>query len=120
MKRLLALALCALAVTACRDAVGPAPQAPPTDIAPSGSRAVPGSSVEPRPGHYIVLLHRDVTSVSTDAGRLMSGRAGDVEHTYHHVLRGFAARVTKPDARDPRRAATRACGEFRPATRTAA
>ena len=105
MKRLLALALCALAVTACRDAVGPAPQAPPTDIAPSGSRAVPGSSVEPRPGHYIVLLHRDVTSVTTAAGRLMSGRAGDVEHTYHHVLRGFAARLTAAQAaalaRDP-------------------
>ncbi|HEU4642121.1 MAG TPA: S8 family serine peptidase [Gemmatimonadaceae bacterium] len=90
MKRLLALALGALALAGCRDATGPQTQLPAQDSPTAGANG----QVEARPDHYIVVLKRDVADPAEAAGRLMWNRRDAIEHTYRYAMKGFAARLT--------------------------
>lgn len=90
MKRLLALALGALALAGCRDATGPQKQLPAQDSPTAGANG----QVEARPDHYIVVFKRDVADPAQAAGRLMWNRRDAIEHTYRYAVKGFAARLS--------------------------
>jgi subtilisin family serine protease len=86
MKRLLVLALGTISLAACRDAVAPAvppaaPQAPSTG----------GAVIDPRPGHYIVVLKAGREEAEVLAGRALVRGERQVEHSYRSALKGFAA-----------------------------
>lgn len=85
MKRLVPLALAALAFTACQDASGPAPEARlSAPITISAAKGVP------IPGDYIVTLHDNVTNVAAVAQSLTGLHKGALKHVYKSALKGFA------------------------------
>ncbi|HET7553732.1 MAG TPA: S8 family serine peptidase [Gemmatimonadaceae bacterium] len=94
MKRLFAIALGALAVTACKDVAGPEnPLTGPDSPAPLS--AVQADTI---PGHYIVLLKKDVKDADAATEELMWNRRSAIEQTYRYALKGFAAKLSKAQA----------------------
>ncbi|HEY9516734.1 MAG TPA: S8 family serine peptidase [Gemmatimonadaceae bacterium] len=94
MKRLFAIALGALAVSACQDVAGPeSPLAGPAG--PTPQSAVQSDTV---PGHYIVLLKSSVTDPEAATEALMWNRRSAIEQTYKYALKGFAAKLSEAQA----------------------
>ncbi len=89
MKRLFAIALGALAVTACKDVAGPA--APLTS--PDGQSPPSAAQADTIPGQYIVLLQDGVKDVDAATEELMWNRRAAVQQTYRYALKGFAAKL---------------------------
>ena len=94
MKRLFAIALGALAVTACKDVAGP--ETPLTG--PDGPAPLSAVQADTIPGHYIVLLKKDVKDVDAATDELMWNRRSAIEQTYRYALKGFAAKLSKAQA----------------------
>ena len=90
MHRFSLLALSALTLAACQDAVAPTPQ---TDApAPHLSVASVGDeTAEPIAGKYIVVFKDGVRDVPGVARALARANGGTVRFTYQRALRGFAA-----------------------------
>ncbi len=101
--RLLTLAVGTLAFAGCRDATAPTTAAGPRN---EPSLPTPYRQLEPRPGHYIVVLKPGLADPSMATQRLLEGRSGAVEHTYHYALEGFAAKLSDAEVealrQDPR------------------
>lgn len=94
MKRLFAVALVALGVSACQDVAGPeAPLSGPEG--PTPQAAVGADTI---PGQYIVLLKSSVADVDAATQDLMWNRRSAVEHTYRYAVKGFAAKLSKAQA----------------------
>ncbi|HET7623366.1 MAG TPA: S8 family serine peptidase [Gemmatimonadaceae bacterium] len=94
MKRLFAIALGALAVTACKDVAGPdTPLTSPDSPAPVS--AVQADTI---PGQYIVLLKKGVSDVDAATEELMWNRRSAIQQTYRYALKGFAAKLSKAQA----------------------
>lgn len=94
MKRLFAIALGALAVTACKDVAGP--EAPLTG--PDGPTPQAAVQEDTVPGQYIVLLKQDVQDVDAATEELMWNRRSAIQQTYRYALKGFAAKLDKAQA----------------------
>jgi subtilisin family serine protease len=94
MKRLFAIALGALAITACNDVAGP--EAPLTG--PDGPAPLSAVQADTIPGQYIVLLKKDVKDVDAATDELMWNRRSAIEQTYRYALKGFAAKLSKTQA----------------------
>ena len=94
MKRLFAIALGALAVTACKDVAGP--ETPLTG--PDGPAPLSAVQSDTIPGHYIVLLKKDVKDVDAATEELMWNRRSAIEQTYRYALKGFAAKLSQAQA----------------------
>jgi aqualysin 1 len=93
MKRLFAVVLGALAVSACQDVAGPeAPLAGPEGPPP---RAVQADTI---PGQYIVLLKSSVADVEAATRDLMWNRRSAIAQTYQYAVKGFAAKLSKAQA----------------------
>jgi subtilisin family serine protease len=90
MHRFSLLALSALTLAACQDAVAPTPQ---TDApAPRLSVASVGDeTAEPIAGKYVVVFKDGVRDVPGVARALARANGGTVRFTYQRALRGFAA-----------------------------
>ncbi len=99
MKRLFAIALGALAVTACKDVAGP--EAPLTG--PDGPTPQTAVQADTVPGQYIVLLKQDVQDVDAATEELMWNRRSAIQQTYRYALKGFAAKLDKAQADSLRR-----------------
>jgi subtilisin family serine protease len=102
MKRLVALAATALAISACQDASGPGP-------APAAIRytVVNSATSGPIPGDYIVTFRDNVTDVSGAAQSISGLHKGALKHVYKSALKGFAVQniseaAAAAIARDPR------------------
>ena len=94
MKRLFAIALGALAVSACQDVAGPeSPLAGPAG--PTPQAAVQSDTI---PGQYIVLLKSSVADADAARQELMWNRRSAIEQTYQYALKGFAAKLSKAEA----------------------
>jgi subtilisin family serine protease len=90
MQRFFLVALAAFALTACQDAVAPAPQT--AALAPHLSTVNGGDEVsEPIAGKYIVVFNAGVRDVPGLARGLAQANGGTVRFTYQRALRGFAA-----------------------------
>jgi len=90
MRRISLLALPAIALSACQDAVAPTPQ--PAAPAPQLSIANSGDDVsEPIAGKYIVVFNDRVQDVPGLARGLTAANGGTLRFTYQRALRGFAA-----------------------------
>ncbi len=85
MKRLVSLAVAALAFTACQDASGPAASA-----RPAAPAVVANARSVPIPGDYIVTLRDDVTDVAGVAQSIAGLHKGTLKHLYRSALKGFA------------------------------
>lgn len=96
MKRLFAIALSALAVTACKDVAGPETSLTGPD-SPAPLSAVQSDTI---PGHYIVLLKKDVPDADAATQELMWNRRSAIEQTYRYALKGFAAKLSKTQAEE--------------------
>jgi subtilisin family serine protease len=94
MKRLFAIALGALAITACNDVAGP--EAPLTG--PDGPAPLSAVQADTIPGQYIVLLKKDVKDVDAATDELMWNRRSAIQQTYRYALKGFAAKLDKAQA----------------------
>jgi len=101
MKRLVSLAVAALAFTACQDASSPIRE----------SRSIPApvfSRTGATPDRYIVVLADALRSQDQDDVEDETARSGggELTHSYRHALKGFAARLSPAAvtllARDPR------------------
>ncbi|HEV7837731.1 MAG TPA: hypothetical protein VGO75_06660, partial [Gemmatimonadaceae bacterium] len=102
MKRLVPVAVAALAFTACQDASAPAPKA--RTVAPS---TIATARAVPIPGDYIVTFRGDVADVSAVAQSLAGLHRGALKHLYRSALKGFAvqnisAAAAAAIASDPR------------------
>lgn len=91
MKRLFAVVLAALAVTACQDAVGPESSLD----TPEGPTTLSALRSDTIPGHYIVLLKSSVEDAEAATQDLMWNRRSAIEHTYQYAVKGFAAKLSK-------------------------
>ena len=90
MRRISLVALPAIALSACQDAVAPTPQ--PAAPAPQLSVANSGDDVsEPIAGKYIVVFNDRVQDVPGLARGLTAANGGTLRFTYQRALRGFAA-----------------------------
>jgi len=85
MKRLVTLAVAALAFTACQDASGPAPE-----LRQNAPNTITASRSVPIPGDYIVTLRDDVTDVAGVAQSISGLHKGSLKHVYKAALKGFA------------------------------
>ena len=85
MKRLVTLAVTALAVAACQDASAPASRA--RLAAPYTADAARGVAI---PGDYIVTLRDNVTDVEGVARSISGLHKGALKHLYKAALKGFA------------------------------
>ncbi len=94
MKRLFAIALGALAVTACKDVAGP--ETPLTG--PDGPTPQSEIQADTIPGQYIILLKQDVKDVDAATGELMWNRRSAIQQTYRYALKGFAAKLDRAQA----------------------
>jgi subtilisin family serine protease len=84
----LAFSLYAAAVALCVPAALAQTIDPPATHPFSQSKAIPG--------RYIVVFKSSVSNPAAEAANIMRGLGGQVDHTYAHALKGFAA--TLPDA----------------------
>ena len=91
MYRFPLLAVAAIALTACQDAVAPTPTTVPD--APSLSVASGGAEAEAIPGQYIVVFNAGVRDVPGLARGLTAAHGGTLRFTYERALRGFAANL---------------------------
>ena len=89
--RLLALGLCAAAVTA----------GAPAALAQAGNPPAshPFAQSKPIPGRYIVVFKSSVRDAATETANVMRGAGGQLHHSYANSIKGFAA--TLPDAALP-------------------
>jgi subtilisin family serine protease len=94
MKRLFAIALGALAITACKDVAGP--ESPLTS--PDGPAPLSAVQADTIPGQYIVLLRKDVKDADAATSELMWNRRSAIEQTYRYALKGFAAKLSEAQA----------------------
>ena len=85
MKRLVPLAVAAIAITACQDASGPAGDA--RRVAPATINTAKGV---PIPGDYIVTLRDNVNDVAGVAESISRVHKGSLKHLYKSALKGFA------------------------------
>src|SRR5256886_2679008 len=85
MKRLVSLAVAALAFTACQEASGPAASA-----RPAAPAVVANARSVPIPGDYIVTLRDDVSDVAGVAQSIAGLHKGALKHLYRSALKGFA------------------------------
>jgi len=85
MKRLVTLAVAALAFTACQDASGPA-----SELRPGAPSTVNAARSVPIPGDYIVTLRDNVTDVAGVAQSISGLHKGALKHLYKAALKGFA------------------------------
>jgi subtilisin family serine protease len=89
MHRFPLLALAALALSACQDAVAPTPHT--AALTPQLSVASGDDESEPIAGKYIVVFNDRVRDVPGLAQGLAAANGGTVRFTYQRALRGFAA-----------------------------
>ena len=89
MHRFSLLALAAIALAACQDAVAPTPTTVPD--APNLSVASGGAEAEAIPGQYIVVFNSSARDVPGLARGLTAAHGGTLRFTYERALRGFAA-----------------------------
>src|SRR4030095_2043302 len=89
MHRFPLLALAALALSACQDAVAPTPHT--AALTPQLSVASGDDESEPIAGKYIVVFNDRVRDVPGLARGLAAANGGTVRFTYQRALRGFAA-----------------------------
>ena len=85
MKRLVPLAVAALAFTACQDASGPA-----SELGPTVPTAVNTARGVPIPGDYIITFRNDVDDVAAVAQSISGLHKGALKHVYKSALKGFA------------------------------
>lgn len=102
MKRLVPLAVAALAFTACRDASGPA-----SELRATAPTAVNAARGVPIPGDYIVTFRDNVGDVGSVAQSIAGLHKGALKHLYRSALKGFAvqnisAAAAAAIAADPR------------------
>jgi len=90
MHRYALLALVAITLSACQDAVAPSPQ---TEVPTPHLSVASGSDGAPEPiaGKYIVVFKDGVRDVPGLARSLAGANGGTVRFTYQRALRGFAA-----------------------------
>ena len=89
MYRISLLALSAIALTACQDAVAPTPTGAPDT--PNLSVAPGGAETETIPGQYIVVFNANARDIPGLARTLTAAHGGTLRFTYQRALRGFAA-----------------------------
>ena len=88
MNRLLAVALAALSLAACRDATGPG-----TISLPESPATPSATQPDVRPGYYIVVYKPAVSDAASTTSRLMWNQRAAIEHEYGAALKGFSARL---------------------------
>jgi subtilisin family serine protease len=79
-----------LVLAACQDAVVPT-AAPPTEAALIWAPG--GSAIQ---GEYIVVFNDGVGNPGATARQLVGAHGGEIQFTYEHAIRGFAARLPEP------------------------